>query len=180
MTIEHLKALAQNALEHGIERIRETGDLTMMFHLVGPHHHDIVAVAGDVTNSEAAKAELARDLKARVKAEGIEAVIMVSDTYIAEMTREQEAVKAAFRLTVEDCFNLGMIPKREAVSATLESPTYQQVARQEYKRIDGDGGGVELVGVPDIISSVEDANGISGRTGGRFMSFFEHQQAGRA
>ena len=88
-----------------------------MFQLVGREKNEIVMCMPDVTNSEAAKAELARDLKARVRAGGIEAVVMVSDTYIAEnLTLAQEAIRREFRMTIEDCRKAGMIPKREAVS----------------------------------------------------------------
>jgi hypothetical protein len=179
MTVEDLKVIAQKALDFGIERIRETGDLHMMFHLVGREKTEIVMCAGDVTNSEAAKAELSRDLKARVRAGGVEAVVMLSDTYIAEMTPAQEKLKRAFRMTVEDCFNAGMIPKREAVTVTLESPIYAQIARQEYRRVDG-GRAIELAGAPQIISSIEDANGISGKYSGRFTGWFPTAREARA
>ena len=67
---------------------------------------------------------------------------MVSDTYIADnLTPAQEAIRREFRMTIEDCWKAGMIPKREAVSVTLESPIYQQVARQEYRRVVSDAGG---------------------------------------
>ena len=133
----------------------------------------------DVTNSEEAKAAFARKLKEHVRDRSIEAVVMVSDSYIADMTPEQEKVKRAFAMTVEDCWKAGLIPKREAVVVTLESPIYQRIARQEYRRVDGDRA-VELIGAPEIISSVPDANGMSGRYSGRMMGFFANAREGHA
>jgi hypothetical protein len=99
------------------------------------------------------------------------------------MTPELEKVKRAFRMTIEDCWKAGMIPKREAVSVTLESPIYQQVARQEYRRVVSNAAGdraIELVGAPEIMSSVPDANGMSGRYSGRMMGFFANAREGHA
>ena len=180
MTIEDLKAIAQKALDYGIECIREGGELHLMFHLIGRDGvHEIVVCASDITNSEEAKAAFSRKLKERVRERGVEAVIMVSDTYIADITPEQEKVKRAFQMTVEDCWKAGMFPKREAVTVTLESPIYQQLTRQEYRRADG-GRAVELVGAPQIISSVPDANGLGGKYSGRMMGFFPAAREGHA
>ena len=184
MTIEDLKAIAQKALDYGIERIRDDGELHMMFHLIDRDGgREMVVCMPDITNSEEAKAAFARKLKERVRAGGVEAVAMVSDTYIAHnMTPAQEATRRAFRMTIEDCWKAGMIPKREAVSVTLESPIYQQLARQEYRRVDVGGGAerIELVGAPEIISSLPDANGRSAKYSGRMMGFFAHAREGHA
>jgi hypothetical protein len=180
VTIEDLKAIAQRALDFGIERIRETGELHQMFHLVGREKTKIIMCGGDVTNDEDAKQELSEHLKARVRGESIDAVIMVSDTYIAEATREQDAIRRAFGMTIEDMFKAGMIPKREAVTVTLESPIYAQCVTQEYRRAEDDDKRVELVGAPVITSTVEDANGISGKYRGRFMNWFPEAREGRA
>lgn len=181
MTIEELKAIAQKALDYGIECIRDDGELHMMFHLIGRDGgREMVVCADDITNSEEAKAAFARKLKERVRERGVEAVIMVSDTYICDsMTLAQDAIRREFRMTIEDCWKAGIIPKREAVSATLESPIYQQIARQEYRRADG-GRAVELVGVPEIISSIPDANGLSAKYSGRMMGFFAAAREGHA
>jgi hypothetical protein len=181
VTIEELKAMAQQTLDDGIAQIRDDGELHMMFYLFGRDGTREIAVCmPDITNSEEAKAAFARKLKERVRAGGVEAVAMVSDTYIAEnLTPAQEAIRREFRMTIEDCWKAGMIPKREAVSVTLESPIYQQVARQEYRRVDG-GRAIELVGAPEVTSSIEDANGKSGKYSGRMMGFFAHAREGLA
>lgn len=181
VTIEDLKAIAQEALDYGVSCIRDDGELHMMFYLIGRDGtREIVMCDGPLTNSEKAKQMLSERLKRRVRERGIEAVAMVSDTFIAEnMTPAQEATRRTFRMTIEDCFNAGMIPKREAVTVTLESPIYQQIARQEYRRVD-DGRAIELVGAPDISSSIEDANGISAKYSGRMMGFFANAREGHA
>ena len=184
MTIEDLKAIAQKVMDHGIKCIRDDGELHQMFHLIGRDGaREIIVCDGPLTNSEEAKQMLSERLKRRVRERGIEAVAIVSDSYIAEMTPELEKVKQAFRMTVEDCWKVGMIPKREAVSVALESPIYQQVARQEYRRVIPDASGgrtIELVGAPDILSSVPDANGLSGKYSGRMMGFFASTREGHA
>ena len=178
MTIEHLKDMAQKALEHGIESMREKGDLHMMFHLIRRDGgHEIIMCAEDVTNSEEAKSQLGRGIRARVQAGELEAVILVSDSYIAETTREQDAVRRAFRMTIEECWKAGMMPKREAVMVSLDSALYSQTVTQEYKRIDG-GRAVELVGAPVCLPSTPGANGVSGAFGGRFMGLFKGTMQG--
>ena len=60
MTIEDLKAIAQKALDYGIERIRDDGELHMMFHLIGRDgaREIVVCDEPDITNSEEAKADV--------------------------------------------------------------------------------------------------------------------------
>ena len=112
MTIEELKAIAQKELDYGIECIRDDGELHLMFHLIGRDgSREVFVCASDITNSEEAKAAFSRKLKERVRERGVEAVIMVSDTYIADITPEQEKVKRAFQMTVEDCWKAGMFPE---------------------------------------------------------------------
>ena len=95
VTIEDLKAIAQLALDQGVESIRDKGELHQMFHLIGRDGgREIIVCMPDVTNSEEAKAAFARKLKEHVRDRSIEAVVMVSDSYIADMTPEQEKVHA--------------------------------------------------------------------------------------
>jgi hypothetical protein len=136
MTIEMLKSLADHALEFGLECLQDGGELHMMFHLaLRAGGIEMMVVAGDVTNDEDLKAQLAATIKARIAAGEIEAVIMLSDTWFAEnIAPEADRIRQAFRMTIEQAAAAGLCEKREAVMVRLESPIYWLHMQQEYVR----------------------------------------------
>lgn len=175
VSIDELKKHAEASLDYAIERIRETGDLMMMFHLVHSDGHlEIMFIDGPLTNDEDGKAQMARELKARCRAGGIEAIIHVSDSFFAEnMSEEANRIRRAFRMTIEQCAAAGLCRLREAVMVRLESPIYWLHMTQEYKR---DGGKVELVGAIIRTDSLD-----GGPLGdGRFNGYWPEQPEARA
>jgi len=159
--------MAARTLNYGIDQIvLNKGDLTQMFHLIRQDgSYDVVLVDDEVTNNRECKIELGEDLRRRVQSGGIQAVIMLSDTLISFSTRpELQAFREVFQLTIEDCMNLGIIPRREAVACSLETADYQQTAIQEYKIVDGR---IELVGDP-LVTVADEHSGYQGILMGLF------------
>jgi hypothetical protein len=166
MTIEELKTLSAHALDHAVGVLTSTGDLSQMFHLIRRSGaHEIIGVAGEITNSERAKGGLSAMLQDRIAACGdVEAVIMVSDVFYADISPEKAKVKELLGLNIEQAEAAGLCTKAEAVIVTLESPILQQLTRQMYER--GPDGKVTLKGAPVITD-----NTIGGKFAGRFMGF---------
>lgn len=157
MTITQLQAFARASLDFAVNCIRETGQLSQQFHLI-PHNgdcpHDIMVLGGDITNNRRALYLFLDLLRAKVKADNIEAVVMLSDTFITEwMTEEQAREKSRRGLNVEEAEKVGLCQKHEAVMVVLESPIYQQILRQKYRRNPPESTNVELVGEPEIDDS---------------------------
>jgi hypothetical protein len=170
MTIDELKAFAARVLDESVERMRKEGDLHQSFYLL--HRaggFDFVLATADVTNSEPAKAALARKLRARIAEAGdIEAVVMVSDIWQTIITTEQAKIQRALGLTVEQAGKAGLCTVTEAIMVTLESPIYRQLARQNYKR---EGAKIVLTGAPEIEDDVRPTVGFTGR----FMNWFGNE-----
>ncbi len=166
MTIAELKAFAARRLDDAIEDIRKTGELRQVFYLVKRGGGmDTYLLAADVTNDEDAKRQFGQQLKARVAAGDIEAVVHVSDSFLAEIEPEKNAVRKALGLTIKQAADAGLCTAREAVLCIVESPILYQVASQEYRR---GGGRVELAGDPAIAS---DEDGRPLKIPGRFTFF---------
>jgi hypothetical protein len=175
MTIEKLKDLADHALEFGLGCLREKGSLHLMFQLVlRAGGIEVMMVAGDVTNSEDAKAELAATIKARAAAGELEAVIMLSDMFFAEnITPEANKIRLAFRMTIEQAAAAGLCEKREAVMVRLESPIYWLHMQQEYVRA---GDRIEVKGEPVRTDSLDGGPNWQAR----FTNFFGPPAASEA
>jgi hypothetical protein len=172
-SIEELKRMAEGFGGMALDELRKSGSLMQKFHLIGEGKIEIICSAGDVTNSEKAKGALAAQLRARIAEGDIEAVVMVSDVWITNITPEANKIKSAFRMNVEQAAAAGLCEKREAFICSLESPLYCQLTTQMYRR---EADRVVLDGPPEI--SVEDGRSgekPNGRHFGRFMSFWPHQ-----
>jgi hypothetical protein len=169
VTIEKLQATADAALEFGLKTLREKGGLYMMFHLVRcDGTAEVMVIDPAITASEAAKNSLQKMICARVAAGEIEAVILVSDTYISEEERDAPIlrVREAFGLTLEQAIEMGLMPRREAITVLIESPMYSKVIRQEYRRTADGAPAIELIGDRLTLDSVRNGAQLSGRFGG--------------
>jgi hypothetical protein len=175
MTIEKLKALADHALEFGLECLQDGRELHLMFHLVlRAGGLEMMVVDSGITNSEDAKAELAATIKARIAAGEIEAVIMLSDTWFAENIHpEANKIRQAFRMTIEQAAAAGLCEKREAVMVRLESPIYWLHMQQEYVR---SGDRIEVKGERSRTDSLDGGPNYKAR----FTNFFGPPAAGEA
>jgi hypothetical protein len=181
MTIEELKKFAAVALEHAVQILVDTGDLPHMLQLVRRSGViEIIVSLPDITNSEQNKYGLSQMLRARMAEHGdVEAVIMVSDVFWAYFTTEQEKIKRAFRLTVEQAAGAGLCERLEAVMVTLESPILYQMAKQKYIR-GADKRTITLDGEPEVVDDTGSTpDGIAQFTG-RFTNLFRHDEAARA
>lgn len=169
MTIDRLREIARKWFDSSIETLRRDGDLMQQFMLVGRDETvEFIAIDGPLTNSEIFKADLGRKIRARTESGELQAVLMVSDSFFASLTPEQDKTIKRLRLNVEQAHELGLCEKREAVSVYVESPIFQGVMRQEYRRCDGDKR-IELVGEPDIRS---DADGTMKASKSRFSGYW--------
>jgi hypothetical protein len=163
MTIEELKSFSANALNHAVKILTSTGNLGQIFHLIRrTGAHEVMGVSGE-TNSDAAKNGLAAMLRHRIAEYGdVEAVIMISDIFFAEITPEKAKIKELLGLNVEQAEAAGLCTKSEAIMVMLESPILQQMTIQMYER--GHHGKVTLNGAPVITD-----NTTGGKFAGRFM-----------
>jgi len=172
MTVEQLKSLAQGTLEFGTETIRKTGELCQQFTLAKRDGGlELIVIDGRITNDENAKSALGRMIHARVDAGEIEAVIMVSDTWIAEISPGNNAIKKRLRMTVSEAAAFGLCKKVEAVVCVLESPILQWLAQQPYDR---EGTKITLRGAPII---QDDTTGKWKHERARFSGFFAEARA---
>jgi hypothetical protein len=169
VTIDELKAFAAETLDRVVSMMQKDGELHQHFYLV--HRAgglDILVITPEITNSEAAKAQLARDIRTRIAEGDVEAVVMVSDIFQTVMTSEQAKIHRALGLTVEQAGKAGLCTVTEAIMVTLESPIYRQLARQNYKR---EGAKIVLTGAPEIEDDVRPTVGFTGR----FMNWFTRE-----
>jgi hypothetical protein len=166
MTIEELKSFSANALNHAVKILTSTGSLGQIFHLIRrTGAHEVIGVSGEITNSDAAKNGLAATLRQRIAKYGdVEAVIMISDVFWAEITPEKARMKKLLGLNVEQAEAAGLCTKSEAIIVMLESPILQQLTRQMYER--GSDGKINLKGAPVIADNTS-----GGKFEGRFMEF---------
>lgn len=148
MTIPELKKQARMAFDFAVQRMRENnGDLNQMFHLVKRDGSvEVLLIDGAISNSEQEKIKLSRLIKARVATGEIVAVIMMSDTFVATISQENEMIRRKLRMNVDEASAFGLCEKQEAVVVMLESPIYQQMLQQIYRRDPKDGRKITLVG----------------------------------
>lgn len=177
MTIAQLKQLAQETLDYGIAEIRESGSLSQSFYLVKRGGGmDFVLVDGSVTNDESSKSALAKQLKERVAEGEVEAVIMLSDVYWAELDPKADTIRKRFGMTVKEAQDAGLCESHEGVLVTLESPILQQLSRQEYRR---DGNRIELVGNALVADNASGNDTGMRALPSRFMNYFPEKHAGQ-
>lgn len=173
MTIDELKKLALTSLDYGVKYIRDKGGFNQMFHLIpreGPA--EIMMLDGIISNSAKAKGAIADLIHMRVAAGDIEAVLMISDIfYSTDMSPENYKLRKKMRWNIEESSARGLCTKHEAIAVTLESPIYQMVARQEYRRV-GDPERIELVG--DVVTIDTTAQGW--QVEGRFTNYWPRQK----
>jgi hypothetical protein len=169
MTIEQLKELAEAILTLGVDLLKERrGDLPAMFHLVKlDGSHEIIEIEGDLINRSDVKETLARRIRERVAAGELQAVALLSDTFVGRMTEENEKIRRRLGLNVEQSAALGLCERREAVMVALDSPTFRQVITQFYKREDGR---IELSERKMMDDTVPGNHG-----SGRMLDFFDHK-----
>ena len=136
MTVPELRELAQQVMNTSFERLRETGELGQMFFLLKPAGGmEIIVLDGSVTNNEEAKKKLGRELKLRVVAEQIQAVLMVSDVFVSgDMSKEQNRARRILGLTVHQAAQAGFCTVSEAVVVMVETPIYRLHLTQRYRR----------------------------------------------
>jgi hypothetical protein len=181
MTIEELKETAARALQFAIERLQERGDLAHMLHLVRRSGGiEIIGSTAEVTNSEKSKGELAKILRERMAVLGdVEAVIMISDVFWAELTPAQEKMMRVFGFNVEQAAAAGLCEKFEAIMVTLESPILYQMAKQKYTH-SADGRAIMLDGAPEITDDTGNTPRNFTRFTGRFTHLFDHGAGARS
>ncbi len=155
MTIPELKEQARMAFDFAVQRMRENnGDLNQMFHLVRRDGSvEILLIEGAISNSEDEKLNLSRLIRARVATGDIEAVIMMADAFVASITPENDEIRRALKMNVAEASAFGLCEKQEAVIVIMESPIYQQMLQQIYRRDPEDGTKITLVGEPEIKDS---------------------------
>ena len=175
MTPEKLQALARETLAGGIREIQEGGDLMQRFYLVKRDGGmEFWLADSSVTNEENAKRGLAAKLRERVASGEIEAVLMLSDSYVAtNISPENDAIRRRLRMTVKEAEAYGLCKTREAVIIHCESPILAVSGRQFYKRVNGK---IELEGEMQIKTDVDGALRVHAS---RFTQWFP-AQAGRA
>jgi len=125
MTHDQLKQMGRKLMEVAI---RELPSPTQAFHLVGKDGKiEVVLLGGEMTNSGKCKDIVSDYIRQRIKMDGVQAVLMVSDTYAVVMDRkDQVAIRRAQRaikmgLSVLQGEALGIWKKGEAIAVTCES-----------------------------------------------------------
>lgn len=149
MTIEELQVLAEGMLEFGIAKLREKGQLLPMFHLVGPGVMEVMIITPEVNNDPVAMAEVGVGIKERISAGGVDALVMVGDTFVSrDLTRIKAMVMQSLGMSIEDAAKAGMCTATSAVRVKLESPIFHRDLMQRYKVVDNDR--IELLGPVEI------------------------------
>lgn len=151
MSIEELQTHAKVIMSFAVRRLREKGYLHLMLHLLMRDGNDeIIPIHADTdAGFLALKNESAVYVRERISQGGVEAVLIVSDTWITVVPG----------------------PRSEAVIAVLESPIFCQFTVQRYRRA---GGRIVLDGEPVTESLTSPGDFASGR----FANFFDHPSAG--
>jgi hypothetical protein len=113
MTIEELKTIADTVLHYGVKMLRCDGDVPMLFHLVrADGTMEFIPVPGAVTNNARAKYLLSEIIKDRIKAGGIEAVIMLSDVWWGFLSEENYEYRRRMKWSVRECQEHGLMEKK--------------------------------------------------------------------
>lgn len=174
MTVEELKSTALQILEDAKRELTKTGSLTQMLFLYSADRSvTIIAVDGEISNSEKEKDKLAEQVRSEIGRRNVVAVLMRTEVWGTQLSAEAARIKQRLRLTVEQADALGLCKKYEAIGISLESPLFQMIITQPYER---KGGRIELLAPQVFDSESTEPDEISGR----FMSFFPRDQGARA
>jgi hypothetical protein len=173
VTTDELRDLAHKTLEFGVECLR-SGELLQTVHLVKNEGRDVIVIDPRISNDHESKRVLTQALKVRLQADpNIEAVLMLSDSYVTELTSEEALMRARLHMTPSEMSEMGFGRRREAIMVLLESPMYKQWLQQEYKRVklQGDNGADTIVLIGKPVVRVEGEHGVM--VGGLFNNLFE-------
>jgi hypothetical protein len=148
MTIDELRGLVDGIFAASVRQLQETGDLMQKIHVIKHDGSiDVIVLGGDITNNAGAKSVLGRILHQRVEAGDVEAIIMASDVFWAQISDENQKIRVALGLNVEQSAAAGLCEMQEAVVVTVETPIWCHTMRQNYRRV---GDRIELVGEPEM------------------------------
>lgn len=171
MTIEELLGIAGEVWKFALEDLQKNGSINSTFHLfTRDKSREIYMTDGSINNSDF-KTQFARMIRDRIAAGDIEGIVFICDTFFAvNLTPEQEKIRVAFGMNLEQAAAAGLCPKREALQMQVESPILRQVRLQEYKR----GQSIEIMGKLREITEGVDGRVLSSKLGRWFESASSH------
>lgn len=177
MTYDELRQHAESLLRIAIDELRETGNPTNCFHLIGPDTTDVIVVAGDSMNNPRFKDSLALDLRQRITTMKATAYFMVTDMFLSRFRSDdkqaamKERIRRALGLTIEQAAQAGLCEAQEAIGIVGETREGRSIqVMQEYLRNPTDSKQISIQGEPSI---QEMAGGY-----GRFFKMFEPVKPG--
>jgi len=135
MEIDDLKTFAKKVMDLTAKDLEKNGSVDACFYLVRKNDDlEMVVLAADATNSHSAKKQLSDTIRARAAAGELQAVLFASDIFWANFSPEQDAIKRALRLNVEQACAIGLGQQQEGIMVALDTPIYRSLARQTYTR----------------------------------------------